>query len=49
MTFRFDPPAPRSSAEDLGISRQAFSARLDGADYVPVRDAERSFKLEANG
>lgn len=47
MTFRFDPPAPRSSAEDLGISRQAFSARLDGAGYVPVWDAERSFKLEA--
>jgi len=49
MAFRFDPPAPRSSAEDLGISRQAFSARLDGAGYVPVWDAEQSFRLEAKG
>ena len=49
MTFRFDPPAPGSSAEDLGISRQAFSARLDGAGYMPVWDAERSFEFEAKG
>ena len=43
MTFSYNPPAPRKSAEELGISRQAFSARLDGAGYVPLWDANRAF------
>jgi hypothetical protein len=43
LSFRHDPPHPGSSAEELGISRQAFSARLDGAGYVPVWQAEKAF------
>lgn len=44
LTFRHDPPHPGTSAEDLGISRQAFSARLDGAGYLPVWEAEKAFR-----
>lgn len=43
MCFRYNPPQPRKSAEELGISRQAFKARLDGAGYEPLWDANRSF------
>lgn len=46
MSFRAYPPEPRKSAEELGISRQAFSARLDGAGYIPVWEAESSFRRE---
>lgn len=47
MTFRFDAPEPGDSAETLRISRQAFSARLDGAGYAPLWDAEQAFKNDA--
>ncbi len=43
MSFRYNPPQPRKSAEELGISRQAFKARLDGAGYEPLWDANRPF------
>lgn len=46
LTFRFDSPQPGKSAEELGISRQAFSARLYGAGYVPLWEAERAFRQE---
>ncbi|MES2916087.1 MAG: hypothetical protein V4753_13300 [Pseudomonadota bacterium] len=46
LTFRHDPPQPGTSAEQLGISRQAFSARLEGAGYVPVWEAERAFRAK---
>jgi hypothetical protein len=46
LTFRFDSPQPGKSAEKLGISRQAFSARLDGAGYVPLWEAERAYRQE---
>jgi hypothetical protein len=44
LTFREDPPHPGKSAEELGISRQAFSARLDGAGYIPVWEADHAFR-----
>jgi hypothetical protein len=44
LSFRLDPPHPGKSAEELGISRQAFSARLDGAGYVPLWEAEAVFR-----
>lgn len=44
LVFRYNPPEPRKSAEEIGISRQAFSARLDGAGYEPLWDAERPFR-----
>lgn len=47
MAFRFDAPEPGDSAETLRISRQAFSARLDGAGYAPLWDAEQAFKNDA--
>lgn len=43
MVFRCEPPQPLKSAEELGISRQAFKARLDGAGYEPLWDANRPF------
>ena len=43
MSFRYNPPQPRKSAEELGISRQALKARLDGAGYDPLWDANRPF------
>jgi hypothetical protein len=46
LTFRTDPPHPGKSAEELGISRQAFSARLDGAGYIPVWEADRAFRVK---
>lgn len=46
LSFRLDPPHPGKSAEELGISRQAFSARLDGAGYVPLWEAEAVFRRE---
>lgn len=46
LAFRRDPPQPGTSAEDLGITRQAFSARLDGAGYVPLWEAERVFRQQ---
>lgn len=46
MSFRAYPPEPRQSAEELGITRQAFSARLDGAGYVPIWEAESAFRRE---
>lgn len=46
LTFRHDPPQPGTSAEELSISRQAFSARLEGAGYVPVWEAERAFRVK---
>lgn len=46
MSFRLDPPHPGKSAEELGISRQAFSARLDGAGYSPLWEADHAFRRE---
>jgi hypothetical protein len=46
LSFRVDPPHPGKSAEVLGISRQAFSSRLDGAGYSPVWEADRVFRSE---
>lgn len=46
LSFRLDPPHPGKSAEKLGISRQAFSSRLDGAGYVPLWEAEAVFRSE---
>jgi hypothetical protein len=43
LCFRHNPPQPSKSAEELGISRQAFKARLDGAGYEPLWDANRPF------
>ena len=43
LAFRYNPPEPRKSAEELAISRQAFKARLDGAGYEPLWDANRPF------
>ena len=43
LSFRYNPPHPRKSAEELGISRQAFKARLDGAGYEPLWDANQPF------
>ena len=43
LSFRYNSPEPRKSAEELGISRQAFKARLDGAGYEPLWDANRPF------
>lgn len=49
LSFRHDPPHPGKSAEELGISRQAFSARLDGAGYVPLWEADHVFRSERTG
>lgn len=49
MVFRYDAPEPRKSAEELGISRQAFSARLTGAGYLPLWDADRAFHHSSGG
>ncbi len=46
MCFRLDPPHPGKSTEELGISRQAFSARLDGAGYAPLLEADLAFRSE---
>lgn len=43
LAFRHDPPRPRSVAGDLGISRQAAQARLNGAGYAPLSDADTAF------
>lgn len=49
LTFRTDPPQPKKLHEELGISRQAFGARLDGAGYEPVWEAEQAFRVEPEG
>ncbi len=46
LSFRLDPAHPGKSAEELGISRQAFSARLEGAGYAPLWEAENAFRRE---
>jgi len=46
LAFRLNPPHPGESAGELGISRQAFSARLDGAGYSPLWEAEHVFRRE---
>lgn len=43
IAFRRSPPRPREVAEVLGISRQAASARLQGAGFAPLSDTENSF------
>jgi hypothetical protein len=43
IAFRHNPPRPRDVARALGISRQAAAARLQGAGYAPLSDAENSF------
>jgi len=48
LSFRLVPPHPGKSAEELGISRQAFSARLDGAGYSPLWEANDLFRRERN-
>lgn len=44
LAFRQKPPAPRSIAAALGISRQAAMARLDGAGYWPLAAAAAAFQ-----
>ncbi len=44
IAFRFAPPRPKSVAEVLGISRQAAAARLQGAGFAPLAEAEASFQ-----
>ena len=43
LAFKNQPLAPRSVAAVLGISRQAATARLDGAGYWPLEDAAKAF------
>lgn len=44
LAFRHDPPSPRNVSENLGISRQAGQARLSGAGYGPLYEADRVFQ-----
>jgi hypothetical protein len=43
LAFFHNPPDPSRIADELGISRQAAKARLDGAGYEPLWDANRPF------
>ena len=43
LAFLHNPPNRRDLAEKLGISRQAATARLDGAGFEPLWDANRPF------
>ena len=43
LAFHHNPPNARKIATKLGISRQAAKARLDGAGYEPLSDADRPF------
>lgn len=45
LAFRHSPPRRRNVPEILGISRQAAEARLAGAGYGPLVDAEASFQV----
>lgn len=45
LAFRHDPPRKRNVSEVLAISRQAAEARLNGAGYGPLVDAEASFHV----
>lgn len=44
IAFRYAPPRPKVVAEELGISRQAAAARLQGAGFGPLSDTENSFQ-----
>lgn len=44
IAFSQAPPRPRDVAEILGISRQAASARLQGAGFGPLSETEDSFR-----
>lgn len=43
LAFYQNPPNRRDLAQKLGISRQAATARLDGAGFEPLWDANRPF------
>jgi hypothetical protein len=43
LAFRYNPPSPRNVSDELGISRQAAQARLSGAGYGPLSDANIAF------
>lgn len=45
LAFHYDPPQKRRVSEILGISRQAAEARLSGAGFGPLLDAEASFHV----
>lgn len=45
LAFKYDPPRPREVAATLGISRQAAQARLNGAGYAPLSEAETCFHV----
>ena len=45
LAFRHDPPRKRNVVEHLSISRQAAEARLNGAGYGPLCDADQSFHI----
>jgi hypothetical protein len=47
IAFSQAPPRPRDVAEILGISRQAASARLQGAGFGPLSETEDSFRSVA--
>lgn len=43
LAFRDEPPLKHNVANHLGISRQAAEARLQGAGFGPLSDADRAF------
>ena len=45
LAFQYDPPRKRNVSEKLGISRQAAEARLNGAGFGPLSDAEAAFQV----
>ena len=46
LAFQYDPPRKRNVSEKLGISRQAAEARLNGAGFGPLSDAEAAFQVK---
>ena len=49
LAFRCATPAKSHVAENLGISRQAALARLNGAGFGPLSDADAAFYLKYPG
>ena len=44
LALYHDAPNKRNVSEKLGITRQAAEARLNGAGYAPLLDAENAFR-----
>ena len=49
LAFHYDAPNKRNVSEKLTISRQAAEARLNGAGYGPLYDADLAFRAQTLG